>query len=70
MGYTFLADFDLLRDTRQDIRSRPWATPAGRLALDNYFKVLRVGIVTGFENPWVLPRVYLGYGSGYRLLYP
>lgn len=39
--YTFLADFDLLRDTRQDIRSRPWATPAARLAMDSYFKVLR-----------------------------
>ena len=39
--YTFLADFDLLRDTWQDIRSRLWATPAGRLAMDNYFKVLR-----------------------------
>ena len=38
--YTFLADFDLLRDTRQDIRSRPWATPAARLAMDSYFKVL------------------------------
>jgi hypothetical protein len=39
--YTFLADFDLLRDTRQDIRTRPWATPAARLAMDGYFKVLR-----------------------------
>ena len=24
----------------------------------------------GFKNPWVLPWVYLGYGSGYRHLYP
>ena len=39
--YTFLADFDLLRDTRQDICTRPWATPAARLAMDSYFKVLR-----------------------------
>ena len=39
--YAFLADFDLLRDTRQDIRSRPWATPAGRMAMDGYFKLLR-----------------------------
>lgn len=39
--YAFLADFDLLRDTRQDIRSRPWATPAARLMMDNFFKVLR-----------------------------
>ena len=41
MEYAFLADFDLLRDTRQDIRKRPWATPAGRFAMDNYFKLLR-----------------------------
>lgn len=37
----FLADFDLLRDTRQDIRERPWATPMGRTAMDQYFKLLR-----------------------------
>ncbi|KAF8164202.1 hypothetical protein BJ912DRAFT_1026124 [Pholiota molesta] len=39
--YAFLSDFDLLRDTRQDIRSKPWATPAARLALDQWFKLLR-----------------------------
>jgi hypothetical protein len=37
--YVFLVDFDLLRDTRQDISQRPWATPAGRLAMDLYFKI-------------------------------
>jgi hypothetical protein len=43
MEYTFLADVDLLRDTRhgEDIRSHLWATPAGRRAMDMYFKVLR-----------------------------
>jgi hypothetical protein len=40
--YAFLSDFDLLRDARQEIRHRPWATPAGRLAMDTYFKLLRV----------------------------
>ena len=39
--YAFLADFDLLRDARQDIRSRPWATPAARQAMGSYFKLLR-----------------------------
>jgi hypothetical protein len=39
--YAFLADFDLLRDARQDISQRPWATPAGRLAMDKYFKMCR-----------------------------
>ncbi|KAI0038697.1 hypothetical protein FA95DRAFT_1505189 [Auriscalpium vulgare] len=39
--YAFLADFDLLRDTRQDIRQRPWANPGGRLAMDLFYKILR-----------------------------
>jgi Kyakuja-Dileera-Zisupton transposase len=37
--YAFLADFDLLRDAHQDISQRPWATPAGRLAMDLHFKI-------------------------------
>ena len=39
--YAFLSDFDILRDTREDIRLRPWATPAARLAMDGHFKLLR-----------------------------
>ncbi|KAJ6596456.1 hypothetical protein B0H10DRAFT_1635061, partial [Mycena sp. CBHHK59/15] len=40
--YTFLADFDLLRDSnRVDPSQRPWALPAARLAMDNYFKICR-----------------------------
>jgi hypothetical protein len=41
VDYTFLAEFDLLRDARQDIREKPWAQPAGRLAMDKYFKTQR-----------------------------
>lgn len=37
----FLADFDLLRDTRQDVRRFKWATPAGRLLMDQYYKLQR-----------------------------
>ncbi|KIJ57766.1 hypothetical protein HYDPIDRAFT_34807 [Hydnomerulius pinastri MD-312] len=39
--YAFLADFDLLRDTRQDVSQRPWATPAARYAMDLHFKMVR-----------------------------
>ncbi|KAJ7066287.1 hypothetical protein C8F01DRAFT_1208564 [Mycena amicta] len=39
--YGFLADFDLLREGRQDIRGEPWAQPAGRAAMDQHFKLLR-----------------------------
>lgn len=41
VAYAFLSDFDLLRDTRQDIRTRPWATPAARLATDQWYKLRR-----------------------------
>ncbi|KAF8184124.1 hypothetical protein K438DRAFT_1907889 [Mycena galopus ATCC 62051] len=48
--YTFLADFDILRDTRAKIQSRPWTwdsscalagPPSYRLAMDTYFKIER-----------------------------
>jgi hypothetical protein len=34
-----LAEFDLLRDTRQDIRQLPWAQPARREAMNLHFKI-------------------------------
>lgn len=39
--YAFLADFDLLRDSRQDVRDRPWTKPACRVVIDHYFKLER-----------------------------
>jgi hypothetical protein len=39
--YAFLADFDLLRDTREDITTKPWAKPASRLVSDSFFKMER-----------------------------
>ena len=39
--YAFLSKFDLLRDSRQDVSRRPWATPAARLTMDWYFKKCR-----------------------------
>ncbi|KAF7353148.1 hypothetical protein MSAN_01502300 [Mycena sanguinolenta] len=39
--YAFLADFDILRDTRSEVQSKPWARPSYRLAMDRYFKILR-----------------------------
>jgi hypothetical protein len=38
VDYTFLTDFDLLCEGRQDIRQEPWALPAGRAAMDQHFK--------------------------------
>jgi hypothetical protein len=39
--YAFLADFDLLCDTRSDVRLRVWAKPASRVLMDQYFKMER-----------------------------
>lgn len=37
--YAFLADFDLLRDTPQDIQDHLWAQPAACVLMDEYFKI-------------------------------
>lgn len=39
--YAFLADFDLLRDSREDIREKMWARPANRVLMDQHFKIQR-----------------------------
>ena len=39
--YAFISDFDLLCDTQQNVQHRPWATPAGCLALDTHFKIIQ-----------------------------
>lgn len=39
--YAFLADFDLLRESREDVRDRPWSKPAFRVLIDKYFKLER-----------------------------
>ncbi|KAG8939000.1 hypothetical protein FRC04_007139 [Tulasnella sp. 424] len=39
--YSYLSQFELLRDCRQDIRTKPWAVPAARLITQSYLKVRR-----------------------------
>ncbi|SJL18705.1 uncharacterized protein ARMOST_22304 [Armillaria ostoyae] len=39
--YTFLSEFDLLQDTREDIREKPWANSAIREASDAYYWIVR-----------------------------
>ncbi|THU92514.1 hypothetical protein K435DRAFT_600997, partial [Dendrothele bispora CBS 962.96] len=41
MDYTFLSEFDILRDTRDDVRHKPWAQPANRQLSNQFFKILR-----------------------------
>ena len=39
--YAFLTDFDLLRDSRQDVHDCPWTKPACRVVIDQHFKLER-----------------------------
>lgn len=39
--YSYLSQFELLRDCRQDVRQRPWAAPAARLISQSYLKAQR-----------------------------
>lgn len=39
--YSFLEDFQLLQDTRNDIREKPWATPVIRAVMKQYQRTLR-----------------------------
>jgi hypothetical protein len=39
--YTFLADFDILRDTCAEVQAKPWTRPSYRLTMDTYFKIQR-----------------------------
>ncbi|KAG1895322.1 uncharacterized protein F5891DRAFT_960402 [Suillus fuscotomentosus] len=39
--YSFLGEFDLLRDSRTDIQDKDWARPAHREATTKYFKLCR-----------------------------
>ncbi|KAJ7191800.1 hypothetical protein GGX14DRAFT_339834, partial [Mycena pura] len=38
--YGFLAEFDLLRFSRRDVRAEPWAKGPGRAAMDQHFELL------------------------------
>lgn len=39
--FTFLADFDILRDPEGNAAMREWATPAARQLMDSFFKLRR-----------------------------
>lgn len=41
VDFTFLADFDILRDPEGNAAIREWATPAARQLMDSFFKLRR-----------------------------
>lgn len=40
MGYTYLSEFDFLRDSSTDIMEKPWAQPAVREGMSELFKLI------------------------------
>ena len=43
VNYSFLSEFDILRDTREDVREKVWATPGNRVLMNQFFKIVRAG---------------------------
>ncbi|KAE9389565.1 hypothetical protein BT96DRAFT_946740 [Gymnopus androsaceus JB14] len=43
LNYTYLSEFDFLRDTHSDVRDKIWAKPKVREAVSELFKLLRTG---------------------------
>ncbi|KAJ3749419.1 hypothetical protein DFH05DRAFT_1593958 [Lentinula detonsa] len=43
LNYTYLSEFDFLRDSRSDVRDHIWARPAVREAMSELFKLMRAG---------------------------
>lgn len=41
LSYSFLAEFDILRDSRDDIRQKAWANPSVRVIIEKYHRYLR-----------------------------
>lgn len=57
---TYLSEFDLLRESRADIRAKPWADPTTRVLIDQYFRytrakeeVLRLNIEMRRMRTWI-----------------
>lgn len=41
LSYVYLSEFDLLRDSRFNVLTKPWARAAEREAINNYFRLCR-----------------------------
>ncbi|KAJ3790467.1 hypothetical protein GGU10DRAFT_302826 [Lentinula aff. detonsa] len=41
LNYTYLSEFDFLRDSQADIFQKPWSKPAVREAMSEFFKLVR-----------------------------
>ncbi|KAE9385347.1 hypothetical protein BT96DRAFT_1007129 [Gymnopus androsaceus JB14] len=39
--FSYLSEFDILRDTREDVRERKWATQKNRVLMQEFFKLIR-----------------------------
>jgi hypothetical protein len=39
VDYAFVSEFDILAETHEDVQKRPWAQPAARMLMDQFFKI-------------------------------
>lgn len=40
VDFSYLSEFDILRETREDVREKQWATPQNRLLMTRFFKYI------------------------------
>ncbi|KIO19279.1 hypothetical protein M407DRAFT_11467 [Tulasnella calospora MUT 4182] len=60
INYAFVSQFDLLRDARQDIRSKPWAQASNRFLMDKLFErdhareeIVRLNVEVARLRTWI-----------------
>lgn len=60
LNYTYIGQFDILRDTRNQIMEKPWAKPTNRIARDAWFKskraaeeIIRVEVEVARLRSWM-----------------
>ncbi|KAE9383060.1 hypothetical protein BT96DRAFT_798136, partial [Gymnopus androsaceus JB14] len=42
VDFSYLSEFDILRNTREEVREKKWATPQNHLLMSQFFKYVRV----------------------------
>lgn len=60
INYAFVSQFDLLRDSRQDIRSKPWTKASNRFLMDKLFErdraceeIIRLNVEVARLRTWI-----------------
>ncbi|KAJ3737675.1 hypothetical protein DFJ43DRAFT_987223, partial [Lentinula guzmanii] len=57
LNYTYLSEFDFLRDSQADIFQKPWSKPAVREAMSEFFKLVRAEECQRLDSFYTKPGV-------------